>query len=81
MINLLGDWTSHKKRLRQMMVEWAERCRVAGLTRQDAMIELKARVLPRILYGLEATSFTLSDCKFIMAPMLKVGLQAIGVTS
>ena len=75
-----GDWKAQKLKLRKVMEEWSEACKVAGLSRQDAMIELKTRVLPRVLYGLEATSFSHGDCKYIMAPALQTGLQVCGVT-
>lgn len=79
LINPAGNWQAQKARLRKVMEEWAEASRVAGLSRQDAMIELKLRVLPKVLYGLEATSFSQSDCRYILAPALQAGLQACGV--
>jgi hypothetical protein len=81
MINPVGDWKDQKDRLRKMMEGWSETCQVAGLSRQDALVELKMRVLPKVMYGLESTSFSKPDCRYIMAPMLKVGLQACGVAS
>ena len=79
-INPCGAWKAQKDKWRLLMEQWAESVKVAGLSRQYAMVELKARVLPRILYGLEATSLSRADCRYIMAPLVTVGLQSVGIT-
>ena len=77
-INPLGTWTVQRDKMRMEMVSWAESSRIANLSCADAMVELKSRVLPRLLYGLESTSFRERDCRYIMAPALKVGLNLCG---
>ena len=79
LINPLGTWTEQRNKMRASMEKWIEASRVANLSRNDAMVELKTRVLPQLLYGLEATSFHHRDCKYIMAPALKIGLNLCGV--
>ena len=78
LINPEGTWIDQRNKMRLLMEEWAESSRIANLSRQDAMVELKSRVFPKLLYGLEATSFHHRDCKYIMAPALKVGLNLCG---
>ncbi len=62
------------------MEQWAESSKVANLSRYDAMIELKKRVIPAMLFGLEAISLQERDCRYIMAPAIQMGLQLCGTT-
>lgn len=79
MINPEGTWVDQRAKMRTAIEEWAESSRIANLSRYDAMIELKARVFPKLFYALEVTSFHQRDCRYIMAPALKVGLNLCGV--
>jgi hypothetical protein len=80
MINPRGTWKEERNKKRGQMEALAEACSVVNINRFDAMTELKERVLPKILYGLELTSFSRSDCRYIMAPALQTGLHLCGAT-
>jgi len=78
LINPTGTWTAQRDKMRLRMERWAEASRIASLSRSDAMMELRTRVIPKLLYGLSATSFHARDCRCIMAPAVKVGLNLCG---
>ena len=75
-----GQWKDQRDKMRESMEQWAEASKAANLNRYDAMIELKTRVFPKLLYGLEATSLSKRDCRYIMAPALTAGLNLCGTT-
>jgi hypothetical protein len=65
--------------LRQCGEAWKERIRTGHLPRHLAWQALTTTILPKIHYPLAATTLTLDQCKYFMAPILQGGLPTSGI--
>ena len=65
--------------MRSVAVEWGDKLWAGHLTKYEAWTALSTRVMKTLLYAAPALMITSSDATYIMAPILKSGLNALGM--
>lgn len=74
-----GNNDAQVKYLRTKAVTWAESIRVGMLPKRLAWQSLTTTILRTLLYPLPATTFSLSECRHILAPVKAAGLNGLGI--
>jgi len=65
--------------LREESTHWKDRMMKANLPRSAADFALRQVLMPKLRYPLVATTFSETQCKGIMQPVLQLGLPALGI--
>jgi len=73
-----GNWNTKVDYLLSVASDWKVRMAAAKLNPVDAMFSLKNVVCRKLCYPLVTTTFSRSQCKKIMSPLLQQGLPRAG---
>jgi hypothetical protein len=80
-ISPTGSCDREKCYLRDCAVAWADHIRTGQLPRFLTWHGLLTTIMKKLTYPLTVTTFTQSECNFIMAPVLRVALSSSGVVN
>jgi hypothetical protein len=76
-----GSCEKEKCYLRDCAVAWADHIRTGKLPRFLTWQGLLTTIMKKLTFPLMVTTFTQSECNFIMAPVLRVALSSSGVVN
>ena len=65
--------------MRQITDTWADRIRVGYLRGGEVWTDLNTTIAKRIEYPLQALTLSQKECRYILAPVTKVGLPKVGI--
>ena len=84
---MLGIWTSPKakqekmiQKLRSNTLDWASKIKSGHPSPTVAWTALHKTISARMKYSLPVCRFTKTQCKYIMAPAIAIGLQKSGIS-
>jgi hypothetical protein len=76
-----GNTKQHVRYLREKAQRWAMDISSSSANREEVWTVLHRTIPFAMAYSLSATTLTKEDCKYIMAPIHKVGLPKAGITA
>ena len=74
-----GDQTEMIKHLRSEALKWADKIKAGHPSPAVAWTALHKTISAKLKYCLPICRFTKDDCKYIMAPVIAIGLQKSGI--
>ena len=74
-----GNQSKQVEAMRQITDTWADRFQFGYLRRGEVCTALKTTIAERIEYPLQALALSPKECRYILAPVTKVGLPKAGI--
>mmetsp|Transcript_18173 Transcript_18173/g.25670 ORF Transcript_18173/g.25670 Transcript_18173/m.25670 type:complete len:514 (+) Transcript_18173:2303-3844(+) len=76
-----GNSLAQVQHMCKKVQQWTDKIRTNPLNRQSTLLALKATIMRSLLYPISSLNLTKQECRKIMWPLYKYGLQQAGICS